>query len=148
RASAQYELHAWTEARASIESAIQLDTKREFPLSEYVYGAILEALRDYDGARAHLNKYLELEPKAQNAATIRSHMDKMGQEDQIAVPLELVVSSAALPIEPVGDVWVPGGIKALSSAALLKETPTYANFFANYCGAIAKELTIGASQGI
>ena len=45
-------------------------------------------------------------------------------------------------VTAIGDAWVPGGIKALATMARLKVTPSYQNFFLEYCRAISIEMPV------
>src|SRR5262249_24967957 len=137
RATAFYELRNFDAAQDNAEAAIRLDPKHQFSRSEFVLAAALEGKKDLDGAREHFNNYLALEPKASNAATIRDHLSQLGTAAALELPRSAGPVASAAALEPLGEVWVPGGINALAKAALLNETPSYPRFFASYCNAIA-----------
>jgi predicted negative regulator of RcsB-dependent stress response len=52
---------------------------RRIPRAEYVYGRILEAKGDTNGAREHMSKYLELEKNAPDTELIRLHIQNLGK---------------------------------------------------------------------
>jgi Tfp pilus assembly protein PilF len=64
-------------AEASANTALQ--QKPSYPRAEYVLGRILEAKGDAAGAKLHMTKYLEIAPKAEDAAQIKAHIAAMGQ---------------------------------------------------------------------
>jgi Ca-activated chloride channel homolog len=113
-------------------------------------GLSLAAKGDYDSARQHLNRYLELMPHLANIEQMKAYNESLGKTDLAkAPPPEVVLSKAELPSAGVpGDAWVPGGRKALGEIAGLKDASSYENFFAEYCRALAREMTVGLSQGI
>jgi Ca-activated chloride channel family protein len=150
QAMARYQLKDLDGSVASAAEAIRLDTKHKLPAAEYVIGVSLGAKGDFDTARQHLNRYLELMPRSANTADLRAFIDGLGKTDVAkAPPPELVLSKAELPSAGVpGDAWVPGGRKALAQIAGLKNESSYENFFADYCRALAREMTVGTSQGI
>ncbi len=61
-------------AETSARNAMRLDTSGEFPRAEYVLGLALLARGDEAGARRHLTHYLEIDPKAPDAAQIRDRI--------------------------------------------------------------------------
>ena len=146
QATARYHLNDLDGAEASARTGIGLDRRREVPRAEYVLGVILEAKHDYAGAREHLLQYLTLDSKADDAAEVRSRMENLGRSQaQDAEPqLEL---ATVVPSAGAGEAWVPGGMKAMAAIAHLDEPLTYFGFFANYCHAIVREVSLGASTG-
>ena len=146
-AIARYFLKDLDGAEAAATESIRLDAKREFPRSEFVLGVILDARRNYDAARQHLSQYLELAPKGADAEDARTRIANLGKTETAALPLA-EDSGAAEPVTTEGEAWVPGGRKALAAIAHLGEVPSYADFFPQYCRAIADEITIGSSRGI
>ena len=133
-AIARFNLQDREGAVTSAAQALTLDPNREYPLSEYIYGVLLEAKGDIPAAGEHLRRYLELDPKAANAADVRKRIDNLGKNSEPAL--------MALP-EPTmtlaGEATVPGGYQALARIARLPKVPTYANFFQEYCRAIVHE---------
>src|SRR6185295_11618066 len=109
---------------------------------------ILEAKRDYAGAREHMAQYLVLDSKAADAAVVQSHMENLGRpqaQDEKEPQLELpVVAQSA----GAGEAWVPGGMKALAAIVHMDGPPTYFGFFPDYCRAIIREVSVGSSSGI
>jgi len=153
RAIARYQLHDLDGAAASAEEAVRRDQKHQFPRAEYILGMILRTKRDYPAASAHLSKYLELEPKAADAEVIRRQIAELGKgepegTDETALDVERAVADVADAATAGGEAWVPGGMKALAAAAHMEGPLTYQNFFADYCRAIASEVSsTGTSRG-
>jgi len=79
RAVALYGLNDLAQAEAAVQEAIRLDPYHRTPRAEYVYGRILEARADYDGARTHMSRYLELDKKAPDLELIRLHIGNLGK---------------------------------------------------------------------
>ncbi len=79
RAVAQYKLNNLDEALASVQEAIRQDPNNMNPRSEYVYGRILEAKGDIEGARQHMSRYLELDKKAPDPEQIKQHLQNLGK---------------------------------------------------------------------
>ncbi len=61
-------------AEKSARRAVELDTFHEIPLAERVLGSVLAAKDDREGAIEHWQKYLELSPKADDAAEVRKRI--------------------------------------------------------------------------
>jgi tetratricopeptide (TPR) repeat protein len=76
-AVANYNLKRIAPAEKSVRRAIELDTKREFPRAEVLLGSVLAAKGDRQGALEHLRKYLELSPKAQDAAEVNRTIERL-----------------------------------------------------------------------
>jgi Tfp pilus assembly protein PilF len=89
RAVAKYRLNDLDQAAADVQEAIRLDPYRRMPRAEYVYGRILEAKGDMNGAREHMSKYLELDKKAPDPELIRLHIKNLGQPVPAALEPEL-----------------------------------------------------------
>ncbi len=79
RAVAQYKLNNLDEALASVQEALRQDPNNMNPRSEYVYGRILEAKGDIEGARQHMSRYLELDKKAPDQEKIKQHIQNLGK---------------------------------------------------------------------
>jgi len=124
-------------ALASAAEAVRADPTHQYPDSERVFGILLEAKGDYPAAAVHLQKYLELAPKAPDAADVRKRIDNLGRAP--AGELAPALDSADRNLAPGGEAWVPGGLKAFAIMAQLKGTPSYGNFFELYCRAIEHE---------
>jgi Tfp pilus assembly protein PilF len=79
RAVAQYGLKDMDQAAANVQEAIRLDPMHRMPRAEYVYGRILEAKGDINGAREHMSRYLDLDQKAPDPELIRQHIQNLGK---------------------------------------------------------------------
>jgi len=148
QAIARFQLKDAAAAEASIQEAIRLDRKRDFPRAEYILGMILESRRDLDGARQHMRKYLDLEPKASDAADVRSRLAKVGSAPVTEIAAEMEHVAAQLQLAPSSEAWVPGGMKALAAAAGFSGDLSYQNFFAEFSRALVREISPGLAQGI
>ena len=131
-------------AEAAVRKAIALDRKHALPRAEYVLGLILADGGDYDSAIAHLSRYLELQPGAPEAAAIQSRIETI----QAAVAADAASApSGGAPLDrsPEGATTavVPGGLQALAIMARLKSVPPPADFFLEYCRAIAGDAEFG-----
>jgi tetratricopeptide (TPR) repeat protein len=89
RAVAQYGLKDLDKAAASGQEVLRLDPYHKMPRAEYVYGRILEAKGDLDGARQHMSRYLELDKDAPDSELIRRHIENLGKQDTKAKEPEL-----------------------------------------------------------
>ena len=144
-AVARYSLRDFDDAEAAASEGIRLDQKRAYPRNEYLLGVILEVQHNYEGAREHLSRYLELDPNGPDAKDARTRLPNLGKGEEPALAEEFATVD---PITAEGEAWVPGGRKALAAIAHLAEVPSYADFFPRYCRALADEMTIGSSRGI
>jgi tetratricopeptide (TPR) repeat protein len=86
QAVARFELKDLAGAEASVREALGKVTRAEF-----VLGRIAAAKGDFDGARQHVSKYLELEPGAADAEQIRAYLEVVGKPEGagVAPALEL-----------------------------------------------------------
>lgn len=91
QAVAQYHLKDLAAAETNVKKALDPKAKRATPRAEYALGRILEAKGDTAGAKEHMTKYLELAPKAEDAAQIQAHIDGMGQPGTVDPDLEIIV---------------------------------------------------------
>jgi Ca-activated chloride channel homolog len=151
QAIARWQLKDQDGAEASVKEAIRLDRKHDLPRAEYVLGMILESKRDFEGARDHMQRYLALEPKASDQASVRSRMEHLGTTAATDIATELQQVAAQLQLAPSTEAWVPGGIKAL--AALAGVTPTTGpvtsqDFFTEFCRALVREVSPGLARGV
>ena len=148
QATARYHLKDLDGAESSARTGIRLDRKRETPRAEYVLGVILEAKGDYSGAREHWTQYLSLDPKAADAAEVRSRIENPSPaqtQSPDGVPEMRLELQATAPLTGSGEAWVPGGMKALAAIVHLDEPLTYFGFYSGYCRAILREVTVGTS---
>lgn len=145
-AVARFNLAKLDGAESSVREGIRRDKKIQFPRSELVLASILEAKADYDGARQHMQRYLDLEPRATDAASIRERMTQLGTSTT-AAPAP-VLDTISTVIEAAGEAWIPGGMKALAKMAGMPGEPTYHTFLEEYCRAIARESSVGTALGI
>jgi tetratricopeptide (TPR) repeat protein len=70
-AAANFNLKHYDLAETNVRRAIDLDKDHEVPRAEYLLGTVLIAKRDRAGALQHLNKYLEIVPKAPDADQVK-----------------------------------------------------------------------------
>lgn len=90
QAVAAYHLKDLTTAEAQAKRALDPKNKRPTPRAEYALGRILEAKGDAAGAKEHMQKYLELNPEAEDAAQIKAHIDGMGKPEAPEPDLEVI----------------------------------------------------------
>ncbi len=147
RAIARFNRGDLAGAESSVQEAIRRDTKRQLPRSEMVLATILEARAEYDGAREHMQRYLDLDPRAADAADIRDRMSNLGKATTGA-PAAPTLEALSTAVDAAGEAWVPGGMKALAMMASMPREPTYQTFFEEYCRSIGRELSVGTGQGI
>jgi tetratricopeptide (TPR) repeat protein len=79
-AVANYNFKNLEAAEKLARRAIRLDFPREIPLAESLLGSVLAAKGDRAGAIEHLRKYLELSPKASDAAEVEQLAGKLERE--------------------------------------------------------------------
>jgi Ca-activated chloride channel family protein len=133
-ATIQFHLQRVDDAIANATEEIRLDPNHELPRAEYILGMLEAAKGNYDSAREHMREYLRLEPKASDADEVRTRIDNVGKPGSADIASALDMPDVQL--APAGETWVPGGIKALAAMAGI-EGATYANFFHEFCEAIA-----------
>jgi tetratricopeptide (TPR) repeat protein len=80
-AVALYGLKQLDQAEASARECIRLDPNHMLPRAEYVLGRILEAKGDLAGAREYMSKYLEIDKKAPDPESIRTHLKNLGNPE-------------------------------------------------------------------
>ncbi len=148
-AIARYNLDDLEGAASSAQEAILRDTKHQLPRSEMVLATILAARGDYDGAREHMQRYLDLDPRAADAAAIREQMSHLGEKGASGeAPAAPVLAAFNPTIEAAGEAWVPGGMTALAKMAGMPGEPAYQTFFEEYCRSIGREVSVGTALGI
>ena len=133
----RYHLKDLDGAQATLNTAISLDKKHEFPRTEYVLGMILEARKEYTAAADHMKEYLKLDPKAFDAPSVTARLENLGRPESIDIAKEL---DSTLPAQTVSEeTWVPGGMKAFATVAHMQGSFTYGNFFQEYCRTLVRE---------
>jgi len=70
-AVANYSLRHFDEAEKSARRAVELDANGEIPRARHLLGILLAYKGDRDGAIQYMNKYLEMAPKAPDAAQVK-----------------------------------------------------------------------------
>jgi VWFA-related protein len=130
-AIARYHLRDTDGAEARVKELLQLDKAHQIPRAEYVLGLILQERKDIASAREHMQKYLQLQPEAPDAPAARARIESLGKPQATGVDNEIDAPNmtAASP----GETSVPGGLKAFAMMAHLEGTPTYEDFFLDYC---------------
>jgi tetratricopeptide (TPR) repeat protein len=76
-AEANYKLKHLDVAEKTAQRAIDLDTTHQYPRAEALLGMILADKGDAHGALRHLNAYLALEPRADDADEIRGRIEEL-----------------------------------------------------------------------
>ena len=134
-----FHLNELDQALASATEQVRRDTRHELPRGEYILGLIYEARHDYTAAAEHMKRYLEIAPKASDAQAVRTRIDNLGKSTATEVTTEIAAALdvADAQLAPAGEIWIPGGIKALGALAGLKEATNYSNFFEELCNTIA-----------
>jgi VWFA-related protein len=134
-----FHLNELDQALDSATEQVRRDTRHELPRGEYILGLIYEARHDYPAAAEHMKKYLELSPKASDAQAVRTRIDNLGKSPatDVATQIAAALDVADTQLAPAGEIWIPGGIKALSALAGLDGTTNYSNFLEEFCQAIA-----------
>jgi len=76
-AEASYKLKRADVAEKDARRAIELDTAHRYPGAESLLGMILADKGDRHGALEHLNAYLKMAPKGDDAAEVRQRLDEL-----------------------------------------------------------------------
>ena len=76
-AEANYKLKHLDVAEKTAQRAIELDTTHQYPSAESLLGMILADKGDNHGALSHLNAYLALAPRADDAAEVRQRIEEL-----------------------------------------------------------------------
>jgi tetratricopeptide (TPR) repeat protein len=76
-AAANFNLNRFDACEKSARRAIDLDTNHEIPRAEFLLGSVLAAKGDRSGAVEHLRRYLEISPKATDAAAVNRIIAKI-----------------------------------------------------------------------
>jgi tetratricopeptide (TPR) repeat protein len=72
---ANYNLHNFDVAEKSALEAERLDTRHQFPRVNYLLGLVAIQRKDYEVASKRLKAYLTMDPKADDAAAVKSQID-------------------------------------------------------------------------
>jgi VWFA-related protein len=130
-------------ARRSLLDAERLDPEHRFPEIDYYLGGILASQGDRAGAAARLRSYLARVPDAGNAEFVRGQIAALTAAGGApAASWTATAPAPALnppPFRTGGEASVPGGIEALSAVAHVPGAPSDADFFLQYCRAIASQ---------
>ena len=130
-AIARYHSRDLDGAEARVKELLQLDKARQIPRAEYVLGMILESRKDIASAREHMQKYLSLQPGAPDAPLARARIENLGKQQAGGPDNE--IDAPNMTVASPGETSVPGGLKAFAVIARMENTPTYENFFLEYC---------------
>jgi len=76
---ARYQLKDFANAEVSAKEALRLDPGHGMPRAEFVLGRILEVKGDSTGARQHITKYIELDPKAADIELVKAYLQNLGK---------------------------------------------------------------------
>ena len=136
-AIALYHLREMERAEGRLNDLLPLDKAHRFPRAEYVLGLILERRRDFDSARQHMARYLELQPRASDAPAARTRIENLGKPQAAAAGEE--IDAPNLTASDPGEAAVPGGLKAFVAIAHLENQPAYDSFFLDYCRRLLRE---------
>jgi tetratricopeptide (TPR) repeat protein len=90
QAVARYQLKNLDGAIASVQQCIMLDKTHVVSRVEYVWGRVLEAKGDLDGARQHMTHYLDTDKTAKDAVQIKAHLDNLGKPGAADPDLEVL----------------------------------------------------------
>lgn len=89
QAVALFELNDVAGAEQSANELVKMNLQRRWPRLEFVLGRILEQKGDLESARAHMKKYLELEPKTPDAELVEGRMQALGKPEASSINPEL-----------------------------------------------------------
>lgn len=78
-AAAHYNLRETDAAEKSVKEAERLDSRHQYPQVAHLYGLILMQKHDYAAAAEHLREYLRLYPGAEDAASVKTELQKLDQ---------------------------------------------------------------------
>ncbi len=79
KAIASYMLNDLDQAASAIQDVLRLDSAHRISRAEYVWGRILEAKGDINGAKEHMNMYLSLDKSVPDSEAIRLHITNLGK---------------------------------------------------------------------
>ena len=142
---ARYNLKDLDGAQKAAEEALRTDPARS-ARAEYVLGRLFEIRGNVPQALVHYRGYLKAAPEAVDAGPLRDRVAKL--ESGQAVEPEAVIGGPSLDASVDGDVWIPGGIQALSRIAHTEGDLSRERFFETYCRALVRYNTPGQLAGI
>jgi tetratricopeptide (TPR) repeat protein len=134
-AVARYQLRDFDGALARLNQLAPLDKHQDFPRAEYIQGLVYEARHELELAAAHMRTYLAQHPHSADYNVVSERLANLGK--QPLAELADAVTSEDLRPPSTGEAPVPGGMKAFAAIAGIRETPSYHDFFLQYCRAIA-----------
>jgi VWFA-related protein len=134
-AVARYQLQDFDGALARLNQLAPLDKHQDFPRAEYIQGLVYEARHELELAAAHMRTYLAQHPHSADYNVVSERLANLGK--QPLAELADAVTSEDLRPPSTGEAPVPGGMKAFAAIAGIRETPSYHDFFLQYCRAIA-----------
>lgn len=86
KGAAQYNLKQYADAERSAAKALELDKEHRFPRAELLMASLMQIKQNYAGAAEHFRNFLQLDPKAPEAAQITSFLAKYDQQTASAKP--------------------------------------------------------------
>jgi tetratricopeptide (TPR) repeat protein len=89
QAVARYQLKDLDGAEASAKLARDTAPAKQAARAEFVLGRIADAKGDYEAARQHVQKFLDLDPKAPDADLIRAYLQVLGKPEGKGVEADL-----------------------------------------------------------
>ncbi len=131
---ALYQSRDFDHALDAVHEAMRLDKLHQLPRAEYMEGLILEGKGDLSGAGQHLRNYVQQHPHAKDVAAVNDRLANLGKAPLTDLSSE--INTLDLRAAEAGESPVPGGIKAFSAVAQLKNKPGYDDFFLDYARAI------------
>ncbi len=134
---ALYQLRDFDNALTAVNDAVRLDKLHQLTRGEYIQGLILEARGDLAGAAQHLKNYVQQHPHGKDVAAVNERLANLGKAPLADFSSEINVLD--LRAATAGESPVPGGIKAFSAVAQLKDDPSYDNFFLDYAKAMGED---------
>jgi Flp pilus assembly protein TadD len=89
QAIAQFQLGQLDAAEASAKQLLKDDPNERKSRGEFVMGVILEAKHDTDGAKAHITRYLQLNPNPPDVDQIKAYLQLIGSSEAKNMKLTL-----------------------------------------------------------
>ena len=82
--AANFNLGNVKQAETSVTKGMRLDSARQLPQLEYLYGLILARKQDYQSAAEHVSLYLKLSPQAPDAKDAQRTLEELKKRSQLA----------------------------------------------------------------